>query len=116
MSSQAEISVLLLYIEGTTTPIDFVFKTLFYFAREYAREYLDRQKGSPEVQADLEGLRNEYAADRGQGLNPPGWAAQSNPFTLDAAAGYIEWLIENDRKSRPLKSLEGKIWEAGYKS
>ncbi len=29
---------------------------------------------------------------------------------------YALWLMERDRKSTPLKSLQGKIWEAGYLS
>jgi enolase-phosphatase E1 len=29
---------------------------------------------------------------------------------------YIEWLMDRDRKSTPLKSLQGKIWERGYRS
>src|SRR6185436_19881903 len=26
------------------------------------------------------------------------------------------WLMDQDRKSTPLKSLQGKIWEAGYRA
>jgi methionine salvage enolase-phosphatase E1 len=29
---------------------------------------------------------------------------------------YIAWLMARDRKSTPLKSLQGKIWERGYRS
>ena len=28
--------------------------------------------------------------------------------------GYVDWLIERDRKSTGLKSLQGKIWRQGY--
>src|SRR5262249_49490462 len=31
-------------------------------------------------------------------------------------ARYVHWLMDRDRKSTPLKSLQGKIWEAGYRS
>ena len=27
---------------------------------------------------------------------------------------YVSWLIDSDRKSTALKSLQGKIWKAGY--
>ena len=33
-----------------------------------------------------------------------------------SAAAYCRWLIERDRKSTPLKSLQGMIWENGYKN
>ena len=29
---------------------------------------------------------------------------------------YVHWLMDRDRKSTGLKSLQGKIWEAGYRS
>ena len=31
-------------------------------------------------------------------------------------ANYLKFLIEVDRKSTPLKSLQGKIWQKGYES
>ena len=38
---------------------------------------------------------------------------QDAPETI---AEYLKFLIEVDRKSTPLKSLQGKIWQAGYES
>jgi enolase-phosphatase E1 len=35
---------------------------------------------------------------------------------LESLVEYIQWLMERDRKSIPLKSLQGKIWEEGYKT
>ncbi len=29
---------------------------------------------------------------------------------------YVHWLMDRDRKSTGLKSLQGKIWEAGYRA
>jgi enolase-phosphatase E1 len=34
----------------------------------------------------------------------------------ESVAGYLKFLIDVDRKSTPLKSLQGKIWRAGYES
>ena len=36
----------------------------------------------------------------------------------DAAAvvAYVHWLMDRDRKSTGLKSLQGKIWEEGYRA
>jgi enolase-phosphatase E1 len=98
---------ILLDIEGTTTPIDFVHKILFPFARERVRDYLNQNWASPDLEVDLVKLRAEHAHDFRQGLQPP-------EIESDRMVTYIYWLIDQDRKSTPLKSLEGKIWEEGY--
>ena len=105
-------STILLDIEGTTTPIDFVFGVLFPFARDHLDAFLAKQGHQPEVQADLRQLRQEYEADLAQGEEIPPWQG-SDPA---AAIAYIQHLIATDRKSTGLKSLQGKIWQQGYKS
>jgi enolase-phosphatase E1 len=89
---------ILLDIEGTTTPITFVYDVLFPFARSRIREQL----GPEEVQA----LRKEYENDIRNGLAPPQWS--------DIPVGYVHWLMDQDRKSTALKNLQGKIWLDGY--
>ena len=89
---------ILLDIEGTTTPIAFVYDVLFPFARSRIGEYLH--------QADLENLKREHDEDIRQGQNPPPWS--------DQPVEYLQWLIDHDRKSTPLKSLQGKIWLEGF--
>ncbi len=89
---------ILLDIEGTTTPIAFVYDVLFPFARSRIGEYLH--------QADLESLKREHDEDIRQGQNPPSWS--------DQPVEYLQWLIDHDRKSTPLKSLQGKIWLEGF--
>ena len=106
---------LLLDIEGTTTSISFVYEVLFPFARAHTMSYLERNYASPEVQSDLEGLRAEHAADVQKGLNPPE-LRDSPPDQLESLVRYIHWLMDQDRKATPLKSLQGKIWEDGYRS
>lgn len=102
--------VILLDIEGTTTPIDFVFQTLFPYARHHLSEYLAAHWD--EVQADLAALQAEHAADTAQGLQPP----PLDGTQLASVVAYLHWLMERDRKSTPLKSLQGKVWEEGYRS
>jgi len=107
------VRVVLLDIEGTTTPIDFVFKVLFPYARSHGEDFLERHGSSSEVREDLSGLRREHLEDTRQGLSPP---ALKNPNEAGEFAPYVDWLIERDRKSTPLKSLQGKIWAEGYAS
>jgi len=106
----------LLDIEGTTTPVDFVYKTLFPFARERVKDYLSRNWDAPEVQADLTHLRAERAADIAQGLNPPALEGESLADQIGSAVAYIHWLIDRDRKSTPLKAIQGRIWREGYQT
>ena len=97
------VRAILLDIEGTTTPIAFVHEVLFSYARTHAREFLATNSNSAEVSADVALLREEQAADLNQGNHPP-----------DSIPDYVDWLIERDRKSTGLKSLQGKIWRQGY--
>lgn len=102
---------ILLDIEGTTTPINFVYQVLFPFARRSLRAYLIQHWSTDEVQTDLALLREEHAADTQQGLNPP--VLQTD---VESVTEYLYWLMDRDRKSTPLKSLQGKIWRQGYES
>jgi len=94
---------ILLDIEGTTTPISFVHEVLFPYARLHLSTYLRQHSDSPEVLADLTCLRQEHVADITAGQQPPPLVEQ-----------YVYWLIDRDRKSPALKSLQGKIWQQGY--
>jgi enolase-phosphatase E1 len=89
---------ILLDIEGTTTPIRFVYDVLFPFARVHAHEHLDAEAERA--------LKTEHAADVASGLAPPPWAS--------GALVYVHWLMDQDRKSTALKSLQGTIWKEGY--
>jgi enolase-phosphatase E1 len=103
------VGAVLLDIEGTTTPVEFVHKTLFGYARARVQEFLERHWSDPEVRADVARLQSEHAAEAS--LAPPPWRDDAT-----AVVAYIHWLMDRDRKSTGLKSLQGKIWEEGYRS
>jgi len=103
----------LLDIEGTTTPISFVHDVLFTFAREHVRDYLIRHSGVAEVQEDIAGLFREHSLDQQRGDQPP--QIDDGSSSIDTLVAYVDWLIKRDRKSPALKSLQGKIWEQGYR-
>ena len=103
--ASAEPRVILLDIEGTTTPISFVFDVLFPYARAHLRGHLSRHENDPILARVIDQLKAEHASDRSAGHPVPDW---------DAAA-YVEWLMDRDRKSTPLKELQGWIWEEGYR-
>ena len=100
---------ILLDIEGTTTPIAFVHDVLFSYARAHARDFLTNNIGLDEVRADVSMLFEEHALDVVKDLQPPELTEE-----IESLADYIDWLIDHDRKSTGLKSLQGKIWHQGY--
>ena len=110
------VNCILLDIEGTTTPIDFVYQVLFPFARTHVKDYLSRHWTTAGVQEDLAGLRKEQVGDTEQGLASPVISNAFDESQLESAVAYVHWLMDQDRKSTPLKSLQGKIWEEGYRS
>jgi enolase-phosphatase E1 len=99
--SRRAVRAVLLDVEGTTTPIAFVYGTLFPYTRAHLRPFLD-DHGST-CAALLDRLRREQAAD----ADAPADAS---------VAEYVEWLIDRDRKSTALKELQGLIWEDGYRT
>jgi enolase-phosphatase E1 len=108
------IRALLLDIEGTTTPVDFVYGTLFPFAKANLSPFLTTYASDPGVQSDLAQLRREYASDSLEFADLPAWP-HSNTEEITAAVPYLEYLIAIDRKSTGLKALQGKIWDQGYR-
>ena len=108
------IEAILLDIEGTTTPIAFVVDVLFPFARKHLRRHLEEHAASPQYASSLDQLREEHAVDQRAGEPVAAWVDAPPAARLDSAASYAEWLMDRDRKSTPLKNLQGKLWEGGY--
>ena len=107
----AKTRAVLLDIEGTVTPISFVHEVLFPFARNHVRDFLAQQSSAPEVQADVAELVREHAVEIEKNQQPRPIDATS----IDSLVDYVHWLIDRDRKSPGLKSLQGKIWKQGYR-
>jgi enolase-phosphatase E1 len=101
-------------IEGTTTPISFVYDVLFPYARTHLRDFLERHGPSGLLGEVVRLLREEHAADVRRGDAPP-------PLPADVSSGnavdlepYVVWLMDRDRKSPGLKLLQGLIWQGGF--
>ncbi len=95
---------ILMDVEGTTTSISFVHETLFPYAKEKMESFILSNLEHPEVISSLE-LVKEDAAKEGLGaLN-----------TESCISLLLRW-IEEDRKHFALKTLQGLIWDEGYKS
>lgn len=115
-SGEDSIQAILLDIEGTTTRIDFVLRTLFPFARQRMRQFLLEHGSEPGIREDVDALRQQHRVDAAEQLNPPPWVDDSPDAELVSAAAYGAWLIDRDSKCSALKSLQGKIWQEGYRT
>ena len=98
---------ILLDIEGTTTPIDFVHKTLFPFAKEKMRDFVEQNLNK--IKDEIAQLKTEHAKD-------DSYTQSFDENSIESIVNYLQFLIKVDRKSTPLKSLQGKIWQKGYES
>jgi enolase-phosphatase E1 len=108
--------VLLLDIEGTTTPIDFVYKTLFPYASRNLEPFLQEHFSEPEIAALVQDLKARHEQDDAAGLQPPAWRSGSGEAELNSCVAYAQWLVARDSKFTPLKTLQGKIWQRGFAS
>lgn len=132
--------VYLLDVEGTVAPLSLTTGQLFPYARKhfesFLRDYfadlekkadlpLDMEEGS--VLRDLAMLqlenRNETDPDAPSIVSDHICERHPNrPVSMTPVVGiprvlaYVYWLMDRDRKSTALKSLQGKIWKAGFES
>lgn len=105
----------LLDIEGTTTSIDFVYETLFPYARAAVAGFLREHRGEVGVQQDVELLRAQAGVDAGEGA-PAITAEAGSEAVVEQAIANVLWQMDRDKKTTGLKSLQGRIWEAGYRA
>jgi len=106
------VRAILLDVEGTTTPIAFVHEVLFPFARTHIGDYLRAHAGTTDTHQLIADLEQEHANDMAQQHDPP--TLIDGPKRIESIIAYVQWLIDRDRKSTVLKSLQGKIWRSGY--
>ncbi|KAJ3275122.1 hypothetical protein HDV01_001261 [Terramyces sp. JEL0728] len=105
--------VVILDIEGTTTPISFVHDVLFPFILENVEAFLKEHWETEQVKKyvkDLFDLSEKDKKEAVKGLVP---AAEDD---LDSVVANVKWMMSIDRKIGPLKSLQGYIWKSAYES
>jgi len=111
-SSSASLStrVILLDIEGTTTPISFVRDVLFPYAREHVEEWT---RSVLATQDDIrKSVIEELLVSVGQDLHAFGAVDPA----AKATARVVHSLMDRDSKQTELKKLQGFIWKEGYES
>lgn len=99
----------LLDVEGTVAPMSLVYEQLFPYARAHFERYLQGHSGEAGVMNDLAALAEESSQETD--ATAPKF---TNPDYWDEALPYLNWLMDRDRKSTALKSLQGRIWKGGF--
>jgi enolase-phosphatase E1 len=87
-------------IEGTTSSISFVHQVLFPYARQRMDAFLRAHSDAPQVAEQIEAVRREAGA----------------ALDLDGVIDQLAAWMDADRKITPLKTLQGMIWEAGFRN
>src|SRR5207245_2459355 len=113
---ESQIRIILLDIEGTTTPIKFVYQTLFPYASRKLKSFFQEHAQDPEIQSLIQELRGQREADERNGLEPPAWQDHPEEARLRSSVAFCQSLIARDSKCTPLKTLQGIIWQQGFTS
>ena len=106
---------ILLDIEGTTTPIAFVYDVLFPYARRHLRRHLEQHAASSEYEALLDQLRVEYHSDQEAREPVPPWVDAPAAARLTSGVRYCEWLMDRDRKSTGSERTAGQDLGGGLR-
>lgn len=101
----------LLDVEGTVAPISLIYDQMFPYARAHFERFLQLHCGDPGVAGDLTMLAGENGAE-----TDPTAPKFATPEYWDEAIPYLNWLMDRDRKSTALKSLQGRIWQRGFET
>ncbi|XP_053108132.1 enolase-phosphatase E1 [Hemicordylus capensis] len=117
----AEVSVILLDIEGTTTPIAFVKDTLFPYIKDNIKDYLRAHWEEEECQQDVGLLRKQAEEDSHMdGVVPIPLETRDGEEEVEriiqAVVDNVRWQMSLDRKTTALKQLQGHIWRAAYEN
>ncbi|MBY0414375.1 MAG: acireductone synthase [Bdellovibrionales bacterium] len=91
-------------VEGTTTSISFVHETLFPYAKNRLKSFVEKHLTSPEVSSIVKQTKDTALQELQKTLNDS-----------EACDLLLHW-IAVDRKHPALKNLQGLIWEEGYTS
>ena len=86
-------------IEGTTSSLLFVKDVLFPYARANIADYVRNHADEPQVKPLLDDVCKEAGLE----------------LSLEQIIIRLVQWIDQDKKVTPLKSLQGLVWEAGYR-
>ncbi|KAI0128568.1 HAD-like domain-containing protein [Xylariales sp. AK1849] len=98
MTAESAVRVVLLDIEGTVCPISFVRDVLFPYALKVLPKTIETEWDSQKFREFQELFPTEYSSNR------------------EAFEAHVIDLVTRDVKASYVKTLQGYLWEEGYKS
>lgn len=103
MNSKKTTKVILTDIEGTTSSISFVHEVLFPYAKNHLKTFIENnyEQVKPILDDVLEQIKSK--------------AKTQDEIIKSTSEALTSWINE-DKKIKALKDLQGLIWEDGYKS
>lgn len=93
------IRAILTDIEGTSSSLSFVHDVLFPYSRSRLADYVRAHRNDTAVRKQIDAVREA-----------------SNAGTEEEVISTLLKWIDEDRKITPLKTLQGMIWEHGFKN
>ncbi|CAG8484471.1 2881_t:CDS:2 [Ambispora gerdemannii] len=113
-------NIVLLDIEGTTTPISFIHDCLFPYVTENLTGFLKENWNSSEFQSYIQLLREQALKDVENGMTDaviiPKESESDVKSIQHAVTNNIQWQMRVDRKIAALKSFQGYMWKSGFVS
>jgi enolase-phosphatase E1 len=111
MSLQFNGKHILLDVEGTSSPVQYVYDIMYPYVRARLRRFLDHQWTDPEVAQARELIAQDAGAKSFKDF-----AGSDRTKALDKTCAEVLRLMEGDVKATGLKTLQGLIWREGFLS
>lgn len=106
---------LLLDIEGTTCPFNFIVDVLFPYAEQNLEPFIDSHSQEDSITKILTKANEEWTKDKHPGsMSLLARCYKQSLTSKESTTKYLQYLMSIDQKSTALKDLQGKIWRQGY--
>ena len=106
---------LLLDIEGTTCPFNFIIDVLFPYAEQNLEAFIDAHFQEDSITKILTKANEEWTKDKHTGcISLLAKCDKQSLSPKESTTKYLQYLMSIDQKSTALKDLQGKIWRQGY--
>ncbi len=106
-----EIETIILDIEGTTVPFEFVHSDMFRYVKDHVGHFLN-ENHDPYIASLTDKIIDEYAGT-GNFLKNRDSAGNKS---VEYMSEVICKLVDRDSKFGPFKELEGMIWKKGFEN
>lgn len=108
---------LLLDIEGTTCPFNFVVDVLFPYAEKNLESFIEAHYNEDTITKILAQANEEWIKDkRPDSISLLSRCYRQSHTSKESTTKYLQYLMSIDQKSTALKDLQGMIWKQGYKN